>query len=248
MLQDDSGELTPVKLDPALVSSDNAIIVLDEINDTCWVFIGRHVNMPTRMHALRMGKSVAKSGYKIGVTTIGMGSSRIVEMLEKDDSDADVVAAIAEFRDTLSGRWAFDDKVLAFRGEVVEEPIAGAPEPTPAPEPVEAYEEPTLVAETIEEEPEVPAEVPAPSPEPTVTLGEKKLAYLLYSAVKHSDLIYTEKFERDGKMGVKVEAPGTMVIEVIMDGDDLKVDPATFGDSEMAQSVKSEYETWLGKV
>jgi hypothetical protein len=248
MLQDDSGELNPVKLDPALVSSDNAIIVLDEVGDTCWVFIGRAVNMPTRMHALRMGKSVQKSGFKIGVTTIGMQSSRLVEMLEKDDSDPEVASAIAEFRETLSGRWGFDDKVLAFRGEVVEEQIAGAPEPTPEPAPVAAAEAPTLVAETVVEERETPAEPSSPAVAPEVGLGEKKLAYLLYSAVKHSDLIYTERFERDGKMGVKVEAPGTMVIEVLIDGDNLQVDPKTFGDSETAQSVKSEFEAWLGKV
>ena len=109
MLKDDSGELSHIKLDPGLVNSENAIIVLDEINDTCWVWIGRNVNMPTRMHALRMGKSVQKSGYKIGVTTIGMASARLVEMLKKDDSDHEVASNIAEFKATISGRWSFED-------------------------------------------------------------------------------------------------------------------------------------------
>ncbi|MHA1814303.1 MAG: hypothetical protein ACTSYX_12815, partial [Candidatus Thorarchaeota archaeon] len=74
MLRDDSGELTEVKLDRALVTSDNALIVLDEYNDTCWVWIGKNVNMPTRMHTLRMARSIQKSGHKVGVTTIGMAT------------------------------------------------------------------------------------------------------------------------------------------------------------------------------
>ena len=84
MLRDDSGELTEVKLDPALVTSDNALIVLDEYNDTCWVWIGKNVNMPTRMHTLRMARSIQKSGHKVGVTTIGMATSRLVEMMEHE--------------------------------------------------------------------------------------------------------------------------------------------------------------------
>ena len=85
MLRDDSGDVSPIQLDVGQVNSDNAIIVLDEYNDTCWVWIGRNVSMPTRMHALRMGRGIQKSGFKIGVTTIGLATSKIVEMMEKDE-------------------------------------------------------------------------------------------------------------------------------------------------------------------
>ena len=87
MLKDDSGEVNAVKLDSNLVNSDNAIIVLDEYNDTCWVWVGRNVSMPTRMHALRIARGLQKSGFQVGTTTIGMASKRFVEMMEKDDSD-----------------------------------------------------------------------------------------------------------------------------------------------------------------
>jgi hypothetical protein len=60
--------------------------------------------------------------------------------------------------------------------------------------------------------------------------------------------VYTERFERDGKMGVKIEAPGVMVIEAIQDGDSLKIEPAEFGDSDDAAKIKSEYESWVGKL
>ncbi|MHA2353505.1 MAG: hypothetical protein ACXABX_10340 [Candidatus Thorarchaeota archaeon] len=136
MLRDDSGEISTVKLDAALVNSDNALIVLDEYNDTCWAWVGRNVNMPTRMHALRIARGLQKSGHKVGITTIGMASSRFVEMMEKDDSDQDVANSIAEFRGVLEGRWAFDDGVLAFKGEAkTAEPIAGAPKKKTIPEP-----------------------------------------------------------------------------------------------------------------
>ena len=97
-----------------------------------------------------------------------------------------------------------------------------------------------LVAKTVAEEPALPA--------PASVLAEKKTAYLLLSAVKHSDLVYTERFERDGKMGVKIEAPGTMVIDAILDGDNIHIEPAGFGESEVANKVKSEFENWIKKM
>ena len=66
--------------------------------------------------------------------------------------------------------------------------------------------------------------------------------------MKNSDLIYTERIERDGQTGMKIEAPGTMVIEVLMSGDNISVTPSEFGDSEGAKKIKSEFEAWLGRL
>ena len=267
MLRDDSGEISTVKLDPALVNSDNALIVLDEYNDACWAWIGRNVNMPTRMHALRIARGLQKSGYKVGITTIGMAATRFVEMMEKDDSDQDVANSIAEFRGALEGKWAFDDGVLAYKGEAkVAEPIAGAPkektiletEPEPiawAPKPKPKYDEPiagapkpkpspTIVAETMEEEPIAGAPPPAPS----ASLAEKMMAYLMLSITRNSDLVYTERFERSGKSGLKIESPGVMVIEAILDGNDLTITPGDFGGSDIGKKIKSEYEGLASKL
>ena len=283
MLRDDSGEISTVKLDSALVNSDNAIIVLDEYNDACWAWVGRNVNMPTRMHALRIARGLQKSGHQVGITTIGMASERFVEMMEKDDADQDVANRIAEFRGALDGRWAFDDGVLAYKGTPkVEEPIAGAPkkkiipepEPEPAvkapepkaepepiagapkkkiipePEPVVRAPEPivgapkpkprpTLVAETVED---------MPPPAPSVSLAEKKMAYLMLSITRNSELVYTERFERGGKPGLKIESPGVMVLEAVIDGNDLTITPGDFGGSDMGRKIKSEYEGLASKL
>ena len=261
MLRDDSGEISTVKLDTALVNSDNAIIVLDEYNDACWAWVGRNVNMPTRMHALRIARGLQKSGHQVGITTIGMASDRFVEMMEKDDADQDVANRIAEFRGALEGRWAFDDGVLAYKGEPkVEEPIAGAPKkkiiPEPEPEPVikapepeaepepiagapEPKPKPTLVAETVED---------MPPPAPSVSLAEKKMAYLMLSVTRNSELVYTERFERGGKPGLKIESPGVMVLEAVIDGNDLTITPGDFGGSDMGRKIKSEYEGLASKL
>ncbi len=247
MLIDDAGELQPVKLDPHLANSNNAVIVLDEYHDTCWVFIGRNVNMATRMHALRMGKSIQRMGYKIGVATIGMGTTKIVEMLEKNDSDPEVAKAIEEFRAVLEGRWSFDDEVLAFRPDKPKEPIAGTPvraeEPVITPEStieVDAQpavtEEPTLTAKTVEEQASF------------LSLGEQKAALLLFSIIKHTDLTYSERFEKDGKMGVKIEAPGVLTIEALLAENDIHITPPNFGDSEVAKRVKEEFESLISKL
>ena len=292
MLKDESGEVSAVKLDPVLVNSDNALIVLDEISDTCWVWVGRNVNMPTRMHALRIARGLQKSGHKVGITTIGLAAKRFVEMMEKDDADQDVANSIAEFRGALEGRWSFDDGVLAFKGEVKvaepiagapkkktipePEPIAGAPKPKPkydepiagAPKPKPKYDEPiagapkekkvydepiagapkpkpapTLVAETV-----VEYTSPTPPPAPSASLAEKKMAYLMLSVTRNSDLVYTERFDKSGKTGLKIESPGVMVIEAVVDGNDLTITPGDFGGSDLARKIKSEYEGLASKL
>ncbi|MHA2178677.1 MAG: hypothetical protein ACXAAO_10855 [Candidatus Thorarchaeota archaeon] len=233
MLQDDSGEVRAIPLDTSMVNSDNALIVLDEYNDTCWVWIGRSVNMPTRMHALRMARGIQKSGHKVGVTTIGLASSRLVEMMEKDDTTQNVADAIAEFRSVIEGKWSFDDIVLAHKGEVkASEPIAGAPikkTVTPEPEPT-----PTIIAETVTETPLTPAA--------SASIAEKKMAYLMLSITRNSDLVYTERFEKAGKKGLKIESPGVMVIEAMFDGDFLQITPKDFGGSDVGAKIKTEFE------
>ena len=251
MLQDDSGEVSPVKLDASLVSSDSAVIVLDEISDTCWVFVGRAVNMPTRMHALRIGKSVAKSGYKIGITNIGMASTNYVEMLEKDAGDPEVAAAIDRFKEAITKKWRFEDQFLAFDPGPGPTPVSEkrpfrlAPEPEPAPV---VPDTPTVTAITVTAEPEPAISEPEPVVAAPAGSAEQKTAFLIYAAVRNADLVYTERFERDGKMGVKIEAPGVMVIEAVQEGDDLHIDPADFGGSDEASQIKSDYESWVGKL
>jgi hypothetical protein len=72
---------------------------------------------------------------------------------------------------------------------------------------------------------------------------EQKLAFLLLSTVKHADIVYTEKFTRDGKPGIKIEAPGVVVFEALIDGSTIRVTPPDFGGSEAAARIKAEYES-----
>ncbi|TFH08759.1 MAG: hypothetical protein E4H14_05830 [Candidatus Thorarchaeota archaeon] len=241
MLKDDSGEVSPIRLDVGQVNSDNALIVLDEYNDTCWVWIGRSVNMPTRMHAIRMARSIQRSGFKVGVATIGLASTKIVEMMEKDDTDPDIASAIVSFRSVLDDKWSFDDKVLAFKKDVgvmtSAKPMAGAPTTKTLPER-------ELTSETVYEKParEVarPA-APPPTPKKIITLADRKIAYLMLAISNNSDIFYTEKFERAGDTGLKIEVPGVMVLEAIMRGTQLSISPSDFGGSEEALKIKSDF-------
>ena len=175
-----------------------------------------------------------------------MASTNYVEMLEKDDGDPEVAGNIAKFKEVLMKKWRFEDEYLAYDAKLgppskEDEPIAGAPAPKPEPEPEPEPELPTVTATTVTAEPEPVAVAPK-------GMAEQKTAYLLYSAVSNTELVYTERFERDGKMGVKIEAPGVMVIEAVQDGDDLTIDPADFGGTDTASQIKSDYESWLGKL
>ncbi|MBD3407787.1 MAG: hypothetical protein GF411_16835 [Candidatus Lokiarchaeota archaeon] len=263
MLEDDSGEILPVKLDPGMVTSDRALIVLDEFNDTCWVWIGRDVNMPTRMHALRIGKGIQKSGHSVGVTTIGMATSHLVEMMEKDSGDPEVAANIERFKTALDQKWTFEDEVLATLDD-------GSGPTAPPPESSDASYEASPAISTSspassEPKPAVskPPKPPKPDPKPVpksvskpeketspVSTGsaDQKAAYLLFSTVKNAELVYTERFERDGKIGFKIEVPGILVVEAVLDGDKLSINPSNFGDSEDAKKIKSDYESWLRRI
>lgn len=250
MLRDDSGEVSPLPLDVGHINSDNAIIVLDEYNDTCWVWIGRSVNMPTRMHALRMARGIQKSGFKIGVTTIGLAASKIIEMMEKDDTDPDIASSIATFKSILDAQWSFDDKVLAFKKESgavsSPDPIAGAPTKKMIPEP-----EPTIRAETVHEEPAreaAPPPTPPSAPSPLITMADKKAAYLMLVISNNADIFYTEKFEKGGNTGLKIEVPGVMVIEAVMKGNQLSIAPGDFGGSHEALKIKADFQAMLKKI
>jgi hypothetical protein len=255
MLLDNSGEIKAVKFDPNLVTSDNAVIVLDEYNDTCWVWIGRNVSMPTRMHAIRMGKSVQKSGHKVGNTTVGMALSRIVEMNEKSDSDPEVAASMSSFRNAMKSRWSYEDEILAFdesrmpagsssvarRSEAPPTLTAETVAPTSRPQPTKSAPPPPRPSTAP------PASRSQPPPQKLDRNTEQKLAFLILSAVKHADVVYTEKFTRDGKPGIKVEAPGVIAFEAIVDGNTVKVTPPDFGGSEAAARIRAEYESLTGK-
>lgn len=266
MLKDDSGEISPIPLDVGHINSDNAIIVLDEYNDTCWVWIGRSVNMPTRMHAIRVARGMNKSGFKIGVTTIGLATSKFIEMMEKDDTDPDIAASIASFRSILDANWSFDDKVLAFKKEVgagtSQEPIAGAPTKKTIPdEVVEPEPKKTISAEPIAGAPTKktipdpkPASEPTPPPTPVLqpetllTTAGKKAAFLMLAISNNSDIFYTEKFVRGGNTGLKIEVPGVMVIEALMKGSQLSISPGDFGGSDEALKIKSDFTEMVKKV
>ncbi|MEM4735938.1 MAG: hypothetical protein QXS20_09515 [Candidatus Thorarchaeota archaeon] len=254
MLQDDAGEIRPVRLDIDLANSSNALIVLDEYNDTCWAWIGRDVSMPTKMHALRIAKSIQKSGHRVGDTTIGMATSKIIEVIERDESDPEMAANIAAFRKALSRKWRYEDSVLAYDEEAASEKEPEAPhirESAPRTETTHVRPETPVrhvsSATTAQPRSTTPS-VPRATKTEAMPDVEKKMAFLLYSAVKNSDLVYTERFTRDGKMGIKIEAPGAMVIEATVEGSDVVVSPSNFGDSEQAKRVRTDYENWLARL
>lgn len=247
MLKDDSGEVEPIPMDPEMVNSENALIVLDEYNDTCWVWIGRNVKMPTRMHAVRIARGIQKSGHQIGVTTIGLAASNFVEMMEKDYTDSQVAENIAAFKAALDGKWSFDDKVLAYRREREAEAIAGAPPPRPSVTPA-PREEPTIVAGATLEPPKPLVAPKPPQPMVEITDGDKKAAHLLLATVKNSELAYIERVERDGATGFKIEVPGVMVIEARTKGNYLEISPGSFGDSDAAKKIKADYEAMVKRI
>ena len=82
----------------------------------------------------------------------------------------------------------------------------------------------------------------------SASLAEKKMAYLMLSVTRNSDLVYTERFEKAGKKGLKIESPGIMVIEAVFDGDYLQISPKDFGGTDTATKIKTEFESLVKRL
>lgn len=121
MLHSDSGSTHPVKFDPNFITSDRCVIVLDEVNDTCWVWLGKDAGMVNRRTTLRLARSLKRLGYPMKGGNVCVGLKRLVEIDERMD-DEETHANMEAFNNALQQKYKLKDDLIA----VIDEDTEGA--------------------------------------------------------------------------------------------------------------------------
>ncbi len=119
MLHSDSGNTIPVKFDPNFITSDRCVIVLDEVNDTCWVWLGRDAGMVNRRTTLRLARSLKRLGYPMKGGNVCVGLKKLVEIDERMDDD-ETHANIEAFKNALNQKYKLKDDLIAVIDETTE--------------------------------------------------------------------------------------------------------------------------------
>ena len=151
MLHSDSGTTTPVKFDPNFITSDRCVIVLDEPNDTCWVWLGKDAGMVNRRTTLRLARSLKRLGYPMKGGNICVGLKKLVEIDERMD-DEETQNNLNEFKAALQQKYKIKDDLIA----VIDESTGGKGSKSSVQiersEPVEEYEQIVKPSSLVQEQ------------------------------------------------------------------------------------------------
>ncbi len=152
----DGGIVEPIEFDKANLVPDKSIIVMDESNQTVWLWHGTRRGLVPRRTALRQAQSIKGHGYQAGNAIVGRDLNKIVEI------DSRKVGREPETTELYKGFEPVLDCVYENIGNMVfiksenqaavkpkEEPVPEPkPEPEPAPEPpkknIQTEERPVL--------------------------------------------------------------------------------------------------------
>ncbi|MHA1722067.1 MAG: hypothetical protein ACTSXW_03220 [Candidatus Baldrarchaeia archaeon] len=84
MLEIEGGEAHPIPISTMHLSPDRTIIIIDEDEETMYLFIGRDVGLVSRRMAERVTQSIKTYGFKYGNTIIGKNCHNLVIIDEKE--------------------------------------------------------------------------------------------------------------------------------------------------------------------
>jgi len=208
MLQIEHGEKVPLPFKYENLSGDRIVAIIDEYNDTLYLWFGKDCSTVRKRSALRTAQSIKKSGFAYGQLHIGhdLKELKIVDESTMDDPETPAV-------------------------QPAEQEAYTPPEPTPQPAPTEPVSapEPAPVAEAVPE--------PAVSPEPVgraepvsaidpELAGQVKLGLLaVILATKFSSFQVKSVLSSDGKPTYEFSSAGGVLCKVSLDGRDLVILP-----------------------
>jgi len=108
------GSYTPISFHKEKLSSDTAIIVIDDMTQIVWVWIGDQVSVVQRSIASRASNYIAKYGYMVDQFKIGAGFTRrlieekFVEDLETEDAYKDFFHLFAMEKTSHNGYYTVE--------------------------------------------------------------------------------------------------------------------------------------------
>ncbi|MHA1745714.1 MAG: hypothetical protein ACTSWW_06925 [Promethearchaeota archaeon] len=190
----EGGIVEPIDFDKANLVPDKSIIVMDETNQTVWLWHGSRRGLVPRRTALRQAQSIKGHGYQAGNAIVGRDLNKIVEIdSRKIGREPETTELFKSFEPVLDGVYEGIGNfvfVLSENQEAAKPKAEPIPEPTPEPEP-------TPVPNPIQIE-ERPVLTPVPKPEsetPTTSLSEVLImgATIMAVSTEYKDLWISQK-------------------------------------------------------
>ncbi|MHA1917370.1 MAG: hypothetical protein ACTSUV_03540 [Candidatus Ranarchaeia archaeon] len=167
MLNYDAGEVTEIKPDVDHFVSEKIIIVVDEYNDTVWVWQGALTPLVQRRACLNPANSMKRAGRHYKGETIGFNSNNLEVIYERNLTDPEYQKKLDVLKEAVKNSTP-KDGILSII-DFTKKPIMGstmqssASQPSPEPTP-----EPTPVSYIPPSEPEAPPLEPSAVPETPV--------------------------------------------------------------------------------
>jgi len=206
MLQIEHGEKVPLPFKYENLSGDRIVAIIDEYNDTLYLWFGKDCSTVRKRSALRTAQSIKKSGFAYGQLHIGHDLKELKIVDESTMDDPETV-------------------------QPAEQEAYTPPEPTPQQAPTEPVSapEPAPVAEAVPE----PAVSPEPvgRAEPVSAIdpelaGQVKLGLLaVILATKFSSFQVKSVLSSDGKPTYEFSSAVGVLCKVSLDGRDLVILP-----------------------
>ncbi|MFX1563162.1 MAG: hypothetical protein ACFFDP_07630 [Promethearchaeota archaeon] len=153
LLDFSGGIIEPLPLSPDVLTDDRIVIIIDELKECIWLWLGANTTLIERRASQRKARSIRSAGYQFGPLKIGrdISSVEIIDGQILDDKET------KEYYETLlhslSQKFTITDKVLGRLG--------GTPTKVKAPSPMTPSTAPSSVS------PPTPVSTPAPSPTPS---------------------------------------------------------------------------------
>lgn len=239
MLQIEHGEKVPLPFKHENLSSESIVAIIDEVNDSLYLWFGKDCSDVRKRSATRTAQSIKKSGFAYGQLHIGHDLKNLKIVDESNLKDPEISAYNSELQSIFNRRFGMKDQ---FVMEVGVKPQVG---PIPQPVEQEAYAEaePTIIApkpvvapklapisEEVEPQPVVAAK-PVSAKRPVSTIdpelaGQVKLGLLtVLLAQKFAGFQLKTTLSSGGTTIYEFLSSGGTLCKVSLEGSDLVIQP-----------------------
>jgi hypothetical protein len=231
LLEFSGGIIEPLPLSSDVLTDDRIVIVIDELKECIWLWLGAKASLVERRASQRKARSIRSAGYQFGPLKIGrdVTSFEIIDGQILDDKDTKM--AYDQLIHSLSQKFVIKDGVLGCLGDAPTKIEAQPPTPSPA---ASSQLTPTPpVAKQVQ--PPSPSPKPTPDISTTTTskaedvgpppsrsyedLGIIRVGILVSSILDHFSLLYVSVTPtEEGKRYTIEDAEGTICELEVTDG------------------------------
>ncbi|MBS7248754.1 MAG: hypothetical protein QXW47_04935 [Candidatus Jordarchaeales archaeon] len=253
MVRVEPGDKSPIPFSQDAINSDSLVVLLDEVDDRLYLWMGKNRSLVDKRAAMRVAQSIMKGGFSYGKLQVGRNLKELVEIDESRLSEPDVKGSFDALNAVFKRNYTAKDKMLV---EVAVEAPSSAVE-APAP-PVKEVEE-AVGAPPAQPAREAPSAAVKPRPEAVMSVeakatevepelvGRAKLGLLFtLLAEEFTELLVSCKVE-EGVPVFEFESPEGLIAKVSIDGKDLVI---SYGSkfAEKRDKVISKLKEIIGKI